>query len=116
MDLDPKPWLFVSDQVFGEHRSDHDKGPNDVAGTWWAFSPRENYEQDREAYSKPEKPANKPKVQIISERMVLPVRQSWGRGGPDSVDVNVCPTCSAIIFDPVVHYEWHTDHADGSRA
>jgi hypothetical protein len=49
--LDPKPWLFVSDQVFGEIRSDHDKGYHDVSGTWWAFSPRPQFAQAREIYA-----------------------------------------------------------------
>jgi hypothetical protein len=48
--LDPQPWLFISDQVFGEIRSDHDKGYHDVSGTWWAFKPREEYEQDQAKY------------------------------------------------------------------
>lgn len=49
--LDPKPWLFISDQVFGEFRSDHDEGYNSVSGTHWAFSPRPTYSQDREDYA-----------------------------------------------------------------
>jgi hypothetical protein len=48
--LDPKPWLFISDQVFGEIRSDHDKGYHDVSGTYWVFSPRCDFEQDRTKY------------------------------------------------------------------
>lgn len=49
--LDPKPWLFISDQVFGEFRSDHDKGYHDVSGTYWVFSPREGFEKDRARYA-----------------------------------------------------------------
>jgi hypothetical protein len=48
--LDPKPWLFISDQVFGEIRSTYDRGYHGVSGTWWAFSPRAEYEQDRAKY------------------------------------------------------------------
>lgn len=48
--LDPKPWLFISDQVFGEFRSDHDRGYHDVSGAWWQFRPRPEYEQDRARY------------------------------------------------------------------
>lgn len=44
--LDPKPWLLISDQVFGDFRSDHD-----VSGAYWAFSPRPAYSQDREDYA-----------------------------------------------------------------
>lgn len=51
--LDPQPWLFISDQVFGEHRSDHDKGGNPISGTYWAFRPREGYEQDPSEYTAP---------------------------------------------------------------
>ena len=51
--LDPQPWLFISDQVFGEHRSDHDKGRNPISGTYWAFRPREGYEQDPSEYTAP---------------------------------------------------------------
>lgn len=49
--LDPQPWLFISDQVFGEIRSDHDKGYHGVSGTWWAFKPRPNFNQNREDYA-----------------------------------------------------------------
>lgn len=49
-ELDPRPWLFISDQVFGEHRSDHDKSHHDVSGTYWVFNPRPQYEQDRAKY------------------------------------------------------------------
>lgn len=48
---DPKPWLFISDQVFGEFRSDHDEGYNSVSGTYWTFSPRPTHSQDREDYA-----------------------------------------------------------------
>lgn len=48
--LDPEPWLFISDQVFGELRSGRDKGFHSVSGTYWAFSPRREYEQDRARY------------------------------------------------------------------
>lgn len=48
--LDPQPWLFISDQVFGEFRSDHDKGYHGVSGTYWVFSPREGFEKDRARY------------------------------------------------------------------
>ena len=51
--LDPQPWLFISDQVFGEHRSDYDKGGNPISGTYWAFRPREGYEQDPSEYTAP---------------------------------------------------------------
>lgn len=50
--LDPQPWLFISDQVFGEFRSDHDKGYHDVSGTYWVFSPREQYVQARSEYER----------------------------------------------------------------
>lgn len=48
--LDPQPWLFISDQVFGEIRSDHDKGYHGVSGTYWVFSPREGFEKERARY------------------------------------------------------------------
>lgn len=48
--LDPQPWLFISDQVVGEIRSDHDKGYHGVSGTYWVFSPREGFEKDRARY------------------------------------------------------------------
>ncbi len=48
--LDPEPWLFVSDQVVGEHRSAVDRGYNRVADTYWIFLPRVGYERDREKY------------------------------------------------------------------
>jgi hypothetical protein len=48
--LDTKPWLFISDQIFGEFRADHDGGYHGVSGTWWAFVPRPEYEQDRLRY------------------------------------------------------------------
>jgi len=51
--LDPQPWLFISDQVVGEFRSDHDKGGNLISGTYWAFRPRDIYEQDPSEYTAP---------------------------------------------------------------
>jgi hypothetical protein len=49
--LDPKPWLFISDQVLGEIRSERDRGYHGVSGTWWAFSPRPRFAQDRDLYT-----------------------------------------------------------------
>lgn len=48
--LDPHPWLFISDQVTGEHRSATDKGYHDVSGTYWVLSPRPGFEQDLSRY------------------------------------------------------------------
>ena len=48
-DLDPQPWVFVSDQVFGV-RSATDKGFHAVSGAYYAFQPRPKYEQDRARY------------------------------------------------------------------
>lgn len=48
--LDPTPWVFISDQVFGVPRSAVDKGFHSVSGAYWAFSPRPEYEQDRARY------------------------------------------------------------------
>jgi hypothetical protein len=41
--FDPEPWLFISDQVFGDFRSAVDKGYHDVSGTYYAYSPRPEY-------------------------------------------------------------------------
>jgi hypothetical protein len=49
MSLDPQPWVFVSDQVFGV-RSATDKGFHSVSGTYYVFQPRREYEQDRARY------------------------------------------------------------------
>jgi len=51
--LDPTPWVFISDQVFGTPRSPVDQGYHDVSGTWWAFQPRPEYSQNREDYPTP---------------------------------------------------------------
>ena len=42
--FDPEPWLFISDQVFGEFRSATDKGYHAVSGTYYAYSPRPEYD------------------------------------------------------------------------
>lgn len=47
--LDPQPWVFVSDQVFGV-RSATDEGFHAVSGAYHAFQPRREYEQDRARY------------------------------------------------------------------
>lgn len=49
----------------------------------------------------------KPKIEIITERKQLQVRQPWIRGGTDFIEVDVCAKCSAIVFDPIDHFEWH---------
>ena len=41
---DPEPWLFISDQIFGEIRSAIDKGYHGVSGTYWVFSPRPEFD------------------------------------------------------------------------
>lgn len=48
--LDPSPWLFISDQIFGVIRSEVDGGYHDVSGAYWSFRPRPEYEQDRARY------------------------------------------------------------------
>lgn len=48
--LDPKPYVFLSDQVFGTPRSAVDGGFHSVSGTYWAFSPRPGYSQNEEDY------------------------------------------------------------------
>lgn len=48
--IDPTPWVFISDQFFGVPRSSYDRGYHGTSGTWWAFSPRPEYSQNREDY------------------------------------------------------------------
>lgn len=48
---DPTPYVFVSDQVFGIPRSAVDRGFHGVSGTYWAFSPRPGYSQNKEDYA-----------------------------------------------------------------
>lgn len=47
--LDPQPWAFMSDQVFGV-RSATDRGFHSVSGAYHVFRPRAGYEQDRTRY------------------------------------------------------------------
>ena len=47
------------------------------------------------------------KIEIISERKSLSVHQPWLRGGGEIVEVDVCTRCSAMVFDPTDHWEWH---------
>lgn len=49
LSLDPQPWVFVSDQVFGV-RSAEDKGIHPLSGGYYDFKPRPEYEQDRARY------------------------------------------------------------------
>jgi hypothetical protein len=49
MPLDPQPWVFLSDQVFGV-RSATDEGPHALSGAYYVFQPRREYEQDRARY------------------------------------------------------------------
>lgn len=47
------------------------------------------------------------KVEIITERRTLVVREPYMRGGQALVDVDVCTRCAAIVFDAVDHNQWH---------
>ncbi|QGJ88947.1 hypothetical protein PBI_TEAMOCIL_96 [Microbacterium phage Teamocil] len=47
-------------------------------------------------------------VTIITQRRSLDVREGYLRGSGSFVDVDVCVACGSIVFDPVVHDQWHT--------
>jgi hypothetical protein len=49
----------------------------------------------------------KVKVTIITERKIIEVQPSWLVAAPDRIEVDVCVTCAAIVFDPVAHDMWH---------
>ncbi len=52
-------------------------------------------------------------LKIITERKIIDVRPGMLYGSPDRVEVDVCTDCAAIVFDPVQHDIWHTNHAIG---
>jgi len=54
------------------------------------------------------------KIEMLTERKALPVTPGILRGSSDRVDVDVCLTCGAIIFDLFRHIEWH-EAAEATR-
>lgn len=56
-------------------------------------------------------------VEMLTERKALVVRDSYMRGGPPLVDVDVCLKCASVVFDVVVHDNWHrTQSTDLDRS
>lgn len=47
-------------------------------------------------------------VRIVTTRESLPVQPSMLRGGRDSIQVDVCVDCGAILFDALKHVLWHS--------
>ncbi|WP_114589402.1 hypothetical protein [Microbacterium arborescens] len=50
-------------------------------------------------------------IQIITERKTLYVLPGYTRGSADRVEVDVCKTCAAVVFDPIAHDTWHREQA-----
>jgi hypothetical protein len=50
-------------------------------------------------------------IQIITERKIIYVVPGYTRGSADRVEVDVCKTCGAVVFDPLAHYTWHREQA-----
>lgn len=55
------------------------------------------------------------KVEIITERKIIVVQPGMLYASPDRIEVDVCVTCGAVVFDPIQHDTWHrtTDRQDG---
>jgi hypothetical protein len=49
----------------------------------------------------------KVKVTMITERKIIEVQPGWLRDSRARIEVDVCVTCAAIVFDPVTHDIWH---------
>jgi hypothetical protein len=47
------------------------------------------------------------KLRIISEPKIIYVQPGYLAGSSDRVQVDVCTTCSAVVFDSVAHDLWH---------
>jgi len=47
------------------------------------------------------------KVEILTERRIIPVQQGWLRGSQERIEVDVCVKCAAVVFDPIGHDDWH---------
>lgn len=47
------------------------------------------------------------KLRIISEAKILHVKPGYLAGSSDRVQIDVCTTCSAVVFDSVAHDRWH---------
>ncbi len=48
-----------------------------------------------------------PKVEILTERRIIPVQQGWLRGSVDRIEVDVCVKCGSVVLDVVAHDNWH---------
>lgn len=47
-------------------------------------------------------------IQIISDPQRINVEPYQARGrGIGFVQIQVCTTCSAVVFDPWIHDKWH---------
>lgn len=47
------------------------------------------------------------KIEIVTERKSLTVLPGWLRGSMGRIDVDVCATCGAVVFDWLKHDDWH---------
>lgn len=54
------------------------------------------------------------KVEMISQRKIIDVVRGYFRGSPDRIEVDVCVTCGAVVFDPIGHHTWHQSIAEGA--
>lgn len=47
------------------------------------------------------------KIEILTDRKIIPVSPPPLRGAPDRIEVDVCRTCGAVVFDFIRHDDWH---------
>lgn len=50
-------------------------------------------------------------ITMLTERKALAVSPAFLRGSPSTVEVDVCLTCGAVVFDIIRHDLWHTSVA-----
>ena len=51
------------------------------------------------------------KITMLTERKALAVAPGLLRSSPSTVEVDVCLTCGAVVFDIIRHDRWHTSAA-----
>lgn len=54
---------------------------------------------------------NRLDLKIISEPKIIYVQPGYAAGSHDRVQVDVCTTCAAVVFDSEAHDLWHTSIA-----